>query len=135
MTSEDVRALVIAELRWLADARDEYTGDEEIKRDTRTARHLADILERKHPVADGGEGWGWLPSWKWAEWDAMGVAASSPPTITAAEREVIEAATEYVQNSGPFRAGDGHMSYAAGDDRRLRTAVAALHPGGETNGN
>lgn len=40
--------------------------------------------------------------------------------------EVIDAAIEYVKNSGPFRASDGYMAYAVGDDRRLRAAVAAL---------
>lgn len=40
--------------------------------------------------------------------------------------EVVDAAIEYVENSGPFVAGDGHVSYAVGDDRRLRRAVEAL---------
>jgi hypothetical protein len=37
--------------------------------------------------------------------------------------EVLDAAVEYVANSGPFIAGDGYTSYAIGDDRRLREAV------------
>lgn len=71
--TDDERARVIAELRWLADARKEYetVTFPEIARQVHTARHLADILERRTPVADGGEGFGWLPSWRWDEWDQM----------------------------------------------------------------
>lgn len=59
----------IADLRWLADARDEYTS-EDVKPAVMTARLLAEILAETTPVSDGGTGWGWLPSWLWDEWDA-----------------------------------------------------------------
>lgn len=75
-TNEEARQRIINELRWLADKRDEYSTDmlPQIHEQAQTARQLADILERKTPVVDGGEGWGWLPSWRWDEWDAMAAA-------------------------------------------------------------
>lgn len=70
---DDARASILAELRWLADARSRYETDvfPSIAAEVRTARQLADILERKVPVADGGSGFGWIPSWLWNEWDDM----------------------------------------------------------------
>lgn len=74
MTARDkARRRIIDELRWLADAREQYETDvfPEIAREVQTARLLADILERKTPVAEGGTGFGWLPSWMWDQWDQM----------------------------------------------------------------
>lgn len=70
----DARAAIVSELRWLAKAREEYQTPvfPGIEREVHTAYLLADILERRHPVADGGQGFGWLPSWRWDEWDQMG---------------------------------------------------------------
>jgi hypothetical protein len=52
----------IADIRWLADARDEYDS-EAVRPNTHTARHIADILEGTN------DAFGWLPSWKWDGWD------------------------------------------------------------------
>lgn len=41
--------------------------------------------------------------------------------------EVVDAAIEYVESSGPFLASDGYVSVKIGDDRRLRRAVEALN--------
>lgn len=73
MNDDNERSRIIEELRWLAAAREEYVTDvfPEIAREVHTARHLANILERKIPVVDGGDGFGWIPSWRWEEWDAM----------------------------------------------------------------
>lgn len=40
--------------------------------------------------------------------------------------EVVDAAIEFIENSGPFVDTDGYVSIAVGDDRRLRRAVEAL---------
>lgn len=78
--TDDERATIIAELRWLAEAREKYQTDTfpSIAREVQTSRHLADILERKVPVAEGGAGFGWIPSWLWDEWDQMRQHAPEP---------------------------------------------------------
>ncbi len=88
--TDDERARVIAELRWLADARKEYETDTfpQIAREVQTARQLADILERKTPVSDGGQGFGWIPSWRWNEWDDMAAHDAEEPEWEYVRRRV-----------------------------------------------
>lgn len=67
-------------LRWLADARAAYINGpfdtpkeyfalspsmQNIASEVLTARILADILEGKN------DAYGWLPSWKWEDWEAL----------------------------------------------------------------
>lgn len=52
----------IEDIRWLAQARDQYTHPE-IQRDTDRARAIAEYLE-----GPWDEAWGWLPSWLWPDW-------------------------------------------------------------------
>ncbi|WDH80186.1 hypothetical protein PTQ19_07080 [Microbacterium esteraromaticum] len=106
----DERARIVAELRWLADARQEYVTDTfpQIEQEVRTARHLADILERKTPVADGGQGFGWLPSWRWGEWDQMALRrpVQAEPTDAQVEAALCAAidATEHRDDGITFTA-------------------------------
>lgn len=88
MTDNTERARIIAELRWLADKREEYKTDvfPQIQEQADTARQLADILERHEPVSEGGTGWGWLPSWRWDEWDQMAHAVEPHVTDAAVQR-------------------------------------------------
>lgn len=81
-------------LRWLADARAEYvdgpfsTVDEfhrlsptmqSIAREVMTVRLAADML-------DGiNDAFGWLPSWKWDEWDQV-TQPTEPQTVEAGHR-------------------------------------------------
>lgn len=48
------------------------------------------------------------------------------PNTNKNRKAVVAAAIEYVQNSGSFLASDGYWSYAVGDDRALRAAVAEV---------
>lgn len=57
------REKAVADLRWLGDARGEYTH-EVCQAEARTARHLAEILTGENDAC------GWLPSWLWGEWEA-----------------------------------------------------------------
>lgn len=52
----------VEDIRWLADARDDY-ADPNVREHTDVARLVADILSGKN------EGYGWLPSWRWDEWE------------------------------------------------------------------
>jgi hypothetical protein len=52
----------IEDIRWLALARDDY-DDPRVREHTDAARLVADIL------ASDNEGYGWLPSWRWDEWE------------------------------------------------------------------
>ena len=52
----------IEDIRWLASARDDY-DDAGVREHTDTARLVADIL------ASDNDGYGWLPSWRWDEWE------------------------------------------------------------------
>lgn len=58
-------------IRWLAEARGQYSppegsdAEKYIQRELETAHHLADILDGKD------EGWGWLPSWRWEEFSSL----------------------------------------------------------------
>lgn len=70
----------VEKLRWLADARAEYVSgpfetvngyfalpdaERAIAREVLAARQLADILEGVN------DGCGWLPSWKWDDWEEI----------------------------------------------------------------
>jgi len=59
----EVRASVLADMRWLADARDGYT-DERVQFQTASVRQVADIIDGTN------DGFGWLPSWRWEAWTA-----------------------------------------------------------------
>lgn len=76
---EDPRAKIVSDLRWLAAARKEYClrcpehqGDMQAMGPTALAVHddhdaaerLAGIVEGTHSAR------GWLPSWRWDEWEA-----------------------------------------------------------------
>lgn len=52
---------VLDAIRWLADARDQYSG-EEIRSQTSSVRLVADIIDGTN------RGTGWLPSWLWDAW-------------------------------------------------------------------
>jgi len=71
----------VQKLRWLADARAAYVDGpfetvgqffelsptmQSIAREVMTVRMVADILEGQNDAS------GWLPSWKWDEWAAIG---------------------------------------------------------------
>lgn len=53
-------AHAVSQMRRLADARADYSG-EEIEFQVATVRNVADIIEGTN------DGAGWLPSWRWAE--------------------------------------------------------------------
>lgn len=73
----EVKADVVAQLRWLAAARAEYdhipeggyhsatASDQLVHHEHRGVSGVADILEG---ISDG---MGWLPSWRWDEWQVM----------------------------------------------------------------
>lgn len=76
---EDVRAKIVADMRWLAEARKEYCqrcpehqGDMHDMGPTALAVHDDhDAAERLADILDGSPNWkGWLPSWRWDEWEA-----------------------------------------------------------------
>lgn len=52
----------VADIRWLASARDDY-DDPGVREHTDVARLVADILTSQN------DGYGWLPSWRWDEWE------------------------------------------------------------------
>lgn len=62
-TFEDGYQAAIADVRWLADARDRYV-DERVQFQTSSVRQVADIVNGENDAA------GWLPSWLWDEWAA-----------------------------------------------------------------
>ena len=59
---DDGYAAAVANLRWLADARDYYDLPD-VKEHTDVVRHAADMVEKSPD-----EAWGWLPSHLWDEW-------------------------------------------------------------------
>lgn len=98
--TDDERATIIAELRWLAEAREKYQTDTfpSIAREVQTSRHLADILERKVPVAEGGAGFGWIPSWLWDEWDQMRQHAPEPQGGPSDAQELLAEADALIES-------------------------------------
>jgi hypothetical protein len=78
-TFEDGYQAAIADMRWLADRRDEYGGprnvenvqdyfalsdiDRRLYDEVKNVRHVVDIIDGDN------DGYGWLPSWHWEAWD------------------------------------------------------------------
>jgi len=60
-TFEEGYLSAIADLRWLADRRDEYTH---VAEEVGAVCLVAAILDGKNDAV------GWLPSWRWDEWAA-----------------------------------------------------------------
>lgn len=109
------RANLAAELRWLADARSRYETDvfPSIAREVQTARQLADIIERQTPVADGGAGFGWIPSWLWDEWDGMAAVPCPQPCEHLSQEDAREGRKCPEHPCTCVAAGDDSMSGAA----------------------
>ena len=69
----------ISDLRWLADRRDEYGGPRKVENVTDyfalsdTEKRIYDAVKDVHHTADilagDNDGCGWLPSWRWDEWE------------------------------------------------------------------
>lgn len=74
-----VMARMVADLRWLAEARSDYlktSSDPEIAEQVRVSNAIADLAENPTTtllfnIIDGDQeaAHSWLPSWRYAEWD------------------------------------------------------------------
>lgn len=62
------RAHVLREIEWLMSARLDYSNetDDKVAEHMAVVKHLLGVLRGEAYAAEG-----WLPSWRWHEWEAM----------------------------------------------------------------
>ena len=85
----------IEDIRWLASARDDY-DDAGVREHTDTARLVADIL------ASDNDGYGWLPSWRWDEWE------DRLQHLSPVSADPVQGDAKLCENSGGADATENH---------------------------